>query len=210
MKEDYLTEEFIAEMRGRYFRERKWRKIEPFRKAAVLAIDLQRYFLSPESRAFLPSAGRFVPRLVKFYSLVRELNVPIIFTRHYHAGGTMTRWWGGDMPKDDPLNGLLDEFKPFAETVIEKRTYDAFYGTELEGMLGKLGVETVIVTGVMTHLCCETTAREAFVRGFNVVFPVDGTLTQNRLFHEATLRNLSHGFAVTPLLREVLEWLSSG
>ena len=77
-------------------------------------------------------------------------------------------------------------------------------------MLGKLGVETVIVTGVMTHLCCETTAREAFVRGFNVVFPVDGTLTQNRLFHEATLRNLSHGFAVTPLLREVLEWLSSG
>ena len=210
MKEDYLTEEFIAEMRGRYFRERKWRKIEPFRKAAVLAIDLQKYFLSPESRAFLPSAPRFVPRLVKFYSRVRELNVPIIFTRHFHRNDIMARWWGGDMPRDDPLNGLLDEFKPFAETVIEKRTYDAFYGTEIEGMLGKLGVETVIVTGVMTHLCCETTAREAFVRGFNIVFPVDGTLTQNRLFHEATLRNLSHGFAVTPLLREVLEWLSSG
>ncbi|WP_297504767.1 isochorismatase family protein [Thermococcus sp.] len=210
MKEDYLTEEVIAEMRSRYFRERKWRKIEPFRKSAVLAIDLQKYFLSPESRAFLPSVPRFVPRLVKFYSRVRELNVPIIFTRHYHAGGTMARWWGGDMPKDDLLNDLLDEFKPFAETVIEKSTYDAFYGTELEGMLGKLGVETVVVTGVMTHLCCETTAREAFVRGFNVVFPVDGTLTQNRLFHEATLRNLSHGFAVTPLLSEVLEWLLSG
>lgn len=209
MKEDYFTEEFIAGMRGRYFRPRKWDRIRPFRKAAVLAIDLQRYFLTPESRAFLPSAPRFVPRLLEFYGEVEKLGVPIIFTRHFHQNDIMIRWWGGDMPKDDPLNGLLGEFQPFAGTVVEKRTYNAFYGTELEGVLRKLHVETVIITGVMTHLCCETTAREAFVRGFNVVFPVDGTLTQNRHFHEATLRNLSHGFAVTPLLSEVLEWLSS-
>ena len=210
MKEDYFTDGFVREMRERYFRERKWRKIEPFKKAAVLAIDLQRHFLSPESRAFLPSAGRFVPRLVEFYSAVRALNVPIIFTRHYHTNGTMARWWGDEMLREDPLNDLLDEFKPFAETVVDKNTYNAFHNTGLEVLLRKLCAETVIVTGVMTHLCCETTAREAFVRGFNVVFPVDGTLTQNGLFHEATLRNLSHGFAVTPLLGEVLEWLSSG
>ncbi|KUH32012.1 isochorismatase [Thermococcus celericrescens] len=210
MKEDYFTEEFIAEMRERYFRPRKWEKVRPFRNAAVLAIDLQAYFLRPESRAFLPSAPRFVPRLVEFYREAERLGVPIIFTRHFHRDDIMTRWWGGNMPRDDPLNGLLDEFRSFAETVIEKRTYDAFHGTELEGILRKLHVETVVITGVMTHLCCETTAREAFVRGFNVVFPVDGTLTQNRFFHEATLRNLSHGFAVTSLLGEVLEWLSSG
>ena len=210
MKEDYFTDDFIAEMRERYFRKRKWRRIEPFRKAAVLAIDLQRYFLSPESRAFLPSAFRFVPKLVGFYSAVEALNVPIIFTRHHHTGGTMARWWGDEMRREDPLNGLLDDFKPVEETIIGKDTYNAFHGTELGAILRKLGVETVIITGVMTHLCCETTAREAFVRGFNVVFPVDGTLTQNRLFHEATLRHLSHGFAVTPLLGEVLEWLSSG
>ncbi|ASJ09227.1 isochorismatase [Thermococcus siculi] len=209
MKEDYFTREFIAEMRERYFRERKWERVRPFRRAAVLAIDLQRYFLSPESRAFLPSAGRFVPGLVEFYSELRELQVPIIFTRHHHESDHMTRWWGGDMPKDDPLNELFNDFRPFVRVVVEKNTYDAFYDTELETLLQKMGVETVIITGVMTHLCCETTAREAFVRGFNVVFPVDGTLTQNRHFHEGTLRNLSHGFAVTPLLREVLEWLSS-
>jgi len=210
VKEDYLTEGFIAEMRERYFRPRKWEKVRPFRRAAVLAVDLQRYFLAPESRAFLPSAPRFVPRLLEFYGEVEKLGVPMVFTRHFHQGGVMARWWGGDMPKDDPLNGLLDELLPLTRTVVEKGTYDAFHGTGLEEMLRKLGVETVIVTGVMTHLCCETTAREAFVRGFNVVFPVDGTLTQNRYFHEATLRNLSHGFAVTPLLEEVLEWLSSG
>ncbi|QDA31544.1 isochorismatase family protein [Thermococcus indicus] len=210
MKEDYFTRGFIAEMRERYFRPRKWEKVRPFRKSAVLAIDLQRYFLTPESRAFLPSAPRFVPGLVEFYREVEKLGVPLIFTRHSHQDDIMTRWWGGDMPKNDPLNELLEEFKPFAGTVIEKRTYDAFHGTNLEGKLRKLGIETVVITGVMTHLCCETTAREAFVRGFNVVFPVDGTLTQNRFFHEATLRNLSHGFAVTPTLEEVLEWLSSG
>ncbi|WP_258084369.1 isochorismatase family protein [Thermococcus thermotolerans] len=209
MKEDYFTEDFILEMKERYFRGRKWEKIRPFKRVAVLAIDLQAYFLTPESRAFLPSAPRFVPRLVEFYRAVEKLGVPIIFIRHFHRGDIMTRWWDGNMPRDDPLNELLEEFKPFARTVIEKRTYDAFHGTDLEERLRKLGVETVVITGVMTHLCCETTAREAFVRGFNVVFPVDGTLTQNRLFHEATLRNLSHGFAVTPLLLEVLEWLSS-
>ncbi|NJE01284.1 isochorismatase family protein [Thermococcus sp. JdF3] len=210
MKEDYFTGEFITKMRERYFRPRKWEKVKPFRNAAVLAIDLQAYFLRPESRAFLPSAPRFVSGLVEFYREAERLGVPIIFTRHFHRNDIMTRWWGGDMPKNDPLNELLEEFRPFAGTVIEKKTYDAFHGTELEGILRKLHVETVVITGVMTHLCCETTAREAFVRGFNVVFPVDGTLTQNRFFHEATLRNLSHGFAVTPLLKEVLEWLSSG
>ncbi|ASJ12506.1 isochorismatase family protein [Thermococcus thioreducens] len=209
MKEDYFTGEFIVDMREMYFRLKKWEKVKPFRKAAVLAIDLQAYFLRAESRAFLPSAPRFVPRLVEFYREAERLGVPIIFTRHFHRDDIMTLWWGGDMPKDNPLNELLEEFKPFTGTVIEKKTYNAFHGTNLEGLLRGLGVETVIVTGVMTHLCCETTAREAFVRGFNVIFPVDGTLTQNRLFHEATLRNLSHGFAVTPLLSEVLEWLSS-
>ncbi|NJE06599.1 isochorismatase family protein [Thermococcus sp. M36] len=209
MKEDYFTEDFILEMRERYFRQRKWEKIRPFKRVAVLAIDLQRHFLSEKSKAYLPSTRRFVPRLVEFYGEASRLGVPIIFTRHYHEKDIMAHWWGDEMKRDDPMNELLGEFRPFAETVIEKSTYNAFYGTELEGILRKLHVETIIVTGVMTHLCCETTAREAFVRGFKVVFPVDGTLTQNRFFHEATLRNLSHGFAVTPLLSEVLEWLSS-
>ena len=64
-------------------------------------------------------------------------------------------------------------------------------------------VTDVVITGVMTHLCCETTARSAFVRGYRVWFPVDGTATFNLDFHLGTLRALAHGFASIPLVRDV-------
>lgn len=68
-------------------------------------------------------------------------------------------------------------------------------GTNLEEKLKKMGVEEVIVSGVMTNLCCETTAREAFVRGFRVFFSTDATATTSEDLHQATLKNMAYGFA---------------
>lgn len=81
------------------------------------------------------------------------------------------------------------------EVVIEKNTYSGFKGTGLEERLREMGVEEVIVTGVMTNLCCETTARDAFVRGFRVFFSTDATATADQGLHEATLMNMAYGFA---------------
>ncbi|MEW6239950.1 MAG: isochorismatase family protein, partial [Chloroflexota bacterium] len=74
-----------------------------------------------------------------------------------------------------------------------------------EQTLRDLEVEQVVITGVMTHLCCETTARAAFVRGFDVFYVVDGTATYTEAFHRASLLNLAHGFAVPVLAEEILE-----
>jgi nicotinamidase-related amidase len=59
----------------------------------------------------------------------------------------------------------------------------------------------------MTNLCCETTVRSAFVKGFRPVLPIDATAAYNRQFHLATFKNLSFGF--TPLMTtiEVIERL---
>jgi isochorismate hydrolase len=65
----------------------------------------------------------------------------------------------------------------------------------LQERLVEMGVKEVIVTGVMTNLCCETTAREAFVKGFRVFFSTDATATSDLELHEATLKNLAYGFA---------------
>lgn len=51
------------------------------------------------------------------------------------------------------------------------------------------------MTGVMTNVCCETTAREAFVRGYRVFFSTDATATVDSELHEATLKTLAYGFA---------------
>ena len=56
-------------------------------------------------------------------------------------------------------------------------------------------MEEVIVTGVMTNLCCETAARDAFVRGFRVFFSTDATGTADAELHDAALKNLAYGFA---------------
>lgn len=61
------------------------------------------------------------------------------------------------------------------ETVIQKHLPGAFTGTPLEEHLRKLGIEQVIVSGFMTQMCCDTTAREAAHRGFKVLLLADAT-----------------------------------
>ena len=56
----------------------------------------------------------------------------------------------------------------------------------------------------MANLCCESTARAAFMRGFEVFFTIDGTAANNKDFHMASLLNLSYGFAIPILTKEIL------
>ena len=206
MHDAYLTPEFTGEMKEKYYYEKKMPKP---RNIVVLGIDLQNHFLMDGFKAHLPGAAEFIKNITDFYQLAKKRYVPIILTRHCHENDIMERWWHDAMRCDDPATEIYAKIKKFGDLVIEKRTYDTFYNTNLEHLLKKMNVKTVIITGVMTHLCCETTARSAFVRGFNVIFPIDGTLTKNAEFHEGTLRSLSHGFASTPTLKEVRRWMNS-
>ncbi len=203
-KEDYLTDEFVEEMRRKYYREDRLETWNP-RNVAILGIDLQNYFLMPGERAYLPSSPELVKRLKIFYRNVKD--TPLIFTQHCHEGNSLSRWWGDDMRCGGQGFDIHPELRDFAMEIVRKNTYSAFYETSLHAMLRERGVDTLIITGVMTHLCCETTARDAVNHGYNVVFPIDGCVTQNREAHECSLRALSHGFAVTPTLGDVIEWL---
>ena len=75
-----------------------------------------------------------------------------------------------------------------------KEKYSAFIGTSLEDDFKGMGIEQILISGVMTHLCCETTARDAFMRNFDVFFLGDGTATYNEDLHIGTLKAISHGF----------------
>lgn len=63
------------------------------------------------------------------------------------------------------------------DILLEKPRFGAFHGTDLELILRSRGIDTLIVTGLATNVCCETTAREATVRDFRVFFLRDGTAT---------------------------------
>jgi isochorismate hydrolase len=68
----------------------------------------------------------------------------------------------------------------------------------------------LIIGGVMTNLCCETTARSAFTKNFSVVFLSDGTATADEAMHRASLLNLGYGFARVMTCEECEGWVGRG
>jgi isochorismate hydrolase len=162
-------------------------------KAAMLVIDMQHYF-----------HGLVAPILDKVLCLIdtcRSVQVKILFTRHgvhdpENDGGMLTTWWDDLIlygSKDWELNR---ELKPnSSDLIIDKNRYSAFQGTDLDDWLRKNGMEDLIISGVMTNLCCETTARDAFGHDYRVFFVADATATINEELHLATLKNLAYGFS---------------
>ena len=164
-------------------------------KLALLVIDMQEHFRD--------MGAAIVPELNSTIKECRVKHIPVIFTQHGHKhveldSGVLGKFWGhGNMIQYKSQDWkLLPELCIDEKDVIidEKRRYDAFFGTILEEMLHQLGVDTVVISGVMTNICCETTARSAFVRDFDVIFLSDGTATSSESMHDATLKNIAYGF----------------
>jgi len=175
--------------------------------SALLVLDMQKYFLDPESHAYIPSAKAILPGLQALIQAYHDLSLPIIFTRHINTlqdAGVMERWWQDLIRENTPLSEIEAELDISKGIVVKKSQYDAFHQTALEEILHKCHVTQVVISGVMTHLCCETTARSAFMRGFEVFFLIDGTATYNAEFHRASLLNLAHGFAILIRVNDIL------
>lgn len=204
---DATADEWLRIIRGRVA-PRPRLELDPSR-CALLVIDAQRYFLHRQGRCFLPAAAAVVPRVARLLEAWRRLNATVAFTRHGHAGtgdlGMLGRFYSDYIRRGEPDAEILDELAPRrGERVIDKTTYDAFIGTDLEAALRRAGSEQILVTGALTHLCCETTARAAFCRGFEVYLAVDATASSTERLHLGALAGLADGVAVLMSSREIL------
>ncbi|NIM17104.1 MAG: isochorismatase family protein [Candidatus Aminicenantes bacterium] len=162
-------------------------------KCALLVIDMQNYF---------DSISRNIQQnLLKIIDTCRANGMRIVFTRHGHKdiskdGGMLAKWWGDCIMYGTPDWQLMPEFTPGEEDLlIDKNRYSAFFNTGLDEKLQAEGIEELIITGVMTNCCCETTAREGFVRDYRIFFVADATATANDDLHLSTLKTLAYGFA---------------
>ena len=213
MKERYFTPKNIsvtaAKMRAQLGNLLKARPLHP-QQSALLVLDVQQYFLDPASHAFIPSAPAILPHLQQLLAAFTQAQRPVIFTQHLNTpenAGSMARWWRDLITAENPLSAISPKLDTAGHPTLVKSQYDAFHATDLETRLRQQNITQVVIGGVMTHLCCETTARAAFVRGFEVFFLIDGTATYNAAFHRASLRNLAHGFATPVLTAQILEAL---
>lgn len=217
MKTEYFKSESIEKKSAEMLAEIKRRIPEhyiPFatEKSALLILDMQIYFLDQNSRAFIPASSAIIPGVSSLISAFRSKNLPVIFTRHIDSGDpddSMARWWKGSIVEETKHSEICVDLDTAGCRIFEKSQYDAFNGTPLEEFLQENDVRQLVICGVMTHLCCETTARSAFMRGFDVFFPVDGSASYNEDFHMASLLNLSHGFAVPVTVEEIINHVKS-
>ena len=165
--------------------------------AALLVIDMQKYFCDDDGGAYVPGADILKANIKKLIDMFVKVNQPIIFTRHIdEPGSLMEKWWSENLKADDPQSAITNAFDTNRGEVLVKHQYDAFLNTDLESRLKKKEIKQVIVCGVLTNLCCESTARSAFMRGFEVYFVSDATATYKKEMYEGTLVNLAYGFAI--------------
>jgi len=175
------------------------------KQAALLVIDLQNYF----SRIVQPVLGN----ILRVIQSCRQKGIPILFTQHGHThpesdGGELIGWWGEVIVSGTEDWRLIPEIKVEpGDIVLQKKHYSAFLETDLNSTLQSKGIKDLIICGVMTNLCCETTARDAFMRNYRVFFLIDGTATGRSDHHLATLKNLGYGFAYLMTCEELIEKL---
>ena len=168
---------------------------------------MQSYFLDSSSHAYVPSAAAIMHGIQELIQAYAARGLCVVFTQHVNSGrdaGLMASWWRELITAAHPLSAIVPDLDVSAGAVVRKSQYDAFYRTPLEKMLRRQAATQLVICGVLTHLCCETTARSAFMRGFEVLFPIDGTATYTEDFHRASLLNLSHGFATPVFLKDLL------
>ncbi|MHB1356338.1 MAG: isochorismatase family protein [Anaerolineae bacterium] len=170
-------------------------------KSALLVVDMQRFFLDPASPTFTCGGLAIILNLVRVIRAFRQAGRPVIYTRHVHHpdrldAGIMGWWWEGMCLEGSPESEIQPEIAPLrCDKVVLKHRYSAFYNTDLETVLRCLGVEDLVMTGIMTNMCCESTTRDAYYRDYRVFFLADGTGSITEEMHLASLLNLAFGFA---------------
>jgi len=212
--EPYVTADNLAEQT------RKWlaqiREVVPRQpqlvlspaKCGLLVIDALNYFADPEGRAYQPAAAAILPQIGRLLDVWRKNEFKVAFTRHCHEGthdlGMLGKFFKDFIHEGEPESQIVPSLAPIAgEPVFRKTTYDGFHGTGLDAWLRQCGLSQVLVVGMLTQLCCETTARSAFVHGFEVYVAADATLTSNERLHIGALTGLASGVAVIMTVDEV-------
>jgi isochorismate hydrolase len=216
MSENYLTEENSVEKAREWLsvssRHESRRKRFEFNvnSAALLVLDMQNYFMDPESHAHVPSGRAILPNIRSLVGFFRGAGRPVIFTRHSlkpgEDPGIMGRWWRDNVREDTPESAIIESLDvKDSDAVIRKTRYSAFVGTDLERMLKSKCVESLVIAGLTTHLCCDSTARDAFMKDFAVFFVVDATATWTEDLHVSSLKALSDGFVIPVATKDMLD-----
>ncbi|MBI2911807.1 MAG: cysteine hydrolase, partial [Chloroflexi bacterium] len=161
------------------------------------------------------AVAAMVPRLQEVLSEARQAGLPVIHVRMAITAATKSdvsrehrlRRSGADRPvcEEGTWGAEFYQIEPLpGEPVVTKRRYSAFVGTDFETLLKSRGIRSLILAGVTTDVCVESTARDAFMRDYYVVFLSDCTGLDDPQVQEATLERIGRYFGQVVTSAEVL------
>lgn len=162
-------------------------------ETALLIIDMQRDLAAPGGALYHPKAADVIPAIARLRQGARRRRWPVVYSRQVHER-TVFRPKG---KRPWCLQGkagveIIPELKPArSELVVRKRTHNAFFGTELDPLLRRLGVRRLVLAGLHSHTSVLLTAGEGALLGYEVILPVDATSAPNEFDHQAALREVS-------------------
>jgi len=143
-------------------------------KTAIIVIDVINDFVSGALGS--QRAAKIVPSIRRLLRRAREEEVPVVYVTDAHLpeGDREFDVWPRHAVDGSEGARVVDALRPEAgDHHVKKRRYSGFYATGLDALLRELGVDTVVLTGLVTNICVQHTAADAFFRGYRVVVPRD-------------------------------------
>ena len=193
---------------------------------ALLVVDMQRAFLDPGQAMEVPPARDIVPRLHELLAIFRDKNLPVVFTRFTysanvpllvgelhpeHRAAAPGAPVGFGLPSSSCLEGednvgVVPDLEPRpGELVVDKRYYDGFNGTALDGALRARGITTLVVTGTMTDICVLATVIGGFNREYRIVVVEDGVATLWPEIQRAALDIMGRAYARIAFAKDIAD-----
>jgi ureidoacrylate peracid hydrolase len=151
-------------------------------RTAVIVVDMQKVFCEPNGALFVQHTKNIVGNIKRLTTTARKANMPVIYLRHIVRGdGSDTGRMKDMYPNVDEIlkrgtDGveIIEPLTPEPQDIIvDKLFYSGFHDTDLDTILRAKDINTIIICGTVTNVCCETTVRDAAHREYKVIFLSD-------------------------------------
>jgi nicotinamidase-related amidase len=157
-----------------------------------------------------------VPNIARVVAACRDAGIPVIHVRVMNLAGDSsdTSWrykmFGILVPPGSKDSEILEELKPVpGEVVLSKTTSSVFMSTNADFVLRNMGIDTVIMTGVVTNNCVESSTRGAADLGYRVLLVEDCCAAWTAAGHESALRHLHHNYAIVKSAQTILDEIAA-
>lgn len=198
--------------------------IDPSR-TALIVIDMQNAFVEPGRPSAVPVAEQIVPNINQLAAGFRQAGAPVVWVYTTFSNATLKDWssFFGGVYDENFSKAVIDNLSEGApghalwhkldvksqDKTISKDRFSAFLPghCELENWLRERALDTVVITGTLTNVCCESSARDAVMRNFSMIMVSDANAALSDADHNASLNALAQTFGDVLSTSEVIEKL---